>query len=354
MRFATWMKLLAEGRFDVTFNCLPRILLVTLTAPVVSALARVGEVLYARRVAATFVKSPIFVLGHWRTGTTLVHELLACDPALGYPTTHQCLFPNSFLVSGRAFNRLYRVFTPASRPSDDMPMGVDRPQEEEFGLTNMGVGSLYRGFAFPRHGPPDGRYLDLDGLSGRERDDWEAAYMTLLRRLQFASKRPLVLKSPPNTARLRTLSRLFADARFVHVARNPFDVYASTVKLLRALTSLQGLQNPPLIDGWVGEHVLSTFERMFAAYERDRDLIADGHLLEIRFEDLIADPKGVVAEIYGALGLGDFAAVAPRIDAYVRERAGHRRAQHRLDDAERRAIVERWRPYFERFGYATA
>jgi omega-hydroxy-beta-dihydromenaquinone-9 sulfotransferase len=353
MRFGTWIRLLAEGRFDITFNCAPRILAVTLTAPLISAVSLLSEAAYGRRAAATAIQPPVFILGHWRTGTTLVHDLLACDPTLAYPTTHQCLFANTFLVSGRGLNRIYELFMPARRPFDDMPMGLDRPQEEEFGLVTMGVGSLYRGLAFPRHGPPDLRFLDLDGLADEQRRDWEAAYVRLLKRLQFAQQRPLVLKSPPNTARLKTLTRLFPDARYIHIARDPFEVYPSTVRMLRALMSVQGLQNPPMIDGWLEEYVLAAFERMFAAYERDRRLVPEGRLVEVRFEDLVADPKGVVADLYGRLGIGDFAAAEPAIDAYLAERAGHRRNAHRLDAATRGAIVERWRPYFERFGYAT-
>lgn len=352
MRLSTWLRLLAHGGFNVTFNCLPRILAVTAGAPLVSALALVSRTLYGRRVAATVVEPPVFVIGHWRTGTTLVHELLARDPALGYPTTHQCFFPETFLVSGGAFNRLYGLLMPEKRPFDDMPVGIDRPQEEEFGLVNMGAGSLYRAFAFPRHGPGDLRYLDLEGLTEEERRDWETACLTLVKRLQFAWKKPLVLKSPANTARIKTLTRLFPDARFIHIARDPFEVYPSTLRMLKGLMAVQGLQNPPEVDGWISEYVLSTFERMFAAYEGDRHLIPDARLVEVRYEDLIAEPKGVLSGIYRALDLGDFATAEPKFDAYLAERAGHKRNRHALGDDERRSIASRWRPYFERFGYS--
>ncbi len=353
MRFATWMRLLARGRFDVTLNCLPRIATVTLMTALVSASALVGRILFARRVAETEVAPPVFILGHWRTGTTLVHELLALDTAFAYPTTHQCFFPETFLVSGRIFHGIYRLFLPARRPFDDMVFGLDRPQEEEFALVNMGVPSPYDILAFPRHGPPDGRYLDLEGLRPAERKAWEAAYVTFLKRLQFATVKPLVLKSPPNTARVAALLRLFPEARFIHITRHPFEVYASSVHMLKAFTAVQGLHNPPLIDGWVGEYVLTTFERMYAAYERDRPLIPDGRLVEVRYEDLVADAKGVVREIYRALGLGEFAPVAPRVEAYLAERAEHKPKTWVLAADERQAIVKRWRSYFARYGYAT-
>ncbi|MEX0852350.1 MAG: sulfotransferase [Bauldia sp.] len=354
MRFGSWVKLLARGRLDITVNCLPRILSVSLMTPFVSAVALMSEAIYARRVEATYIKPPVFILGHWRTGTTLVHELLACDPTLAYPTTRQCFFPNTFLLAGRAFSRFYRPFLPEKRPFDDLPVGLERPQEEEFGLVNMGIPSPYRVFAFPRHGPPDGRYLDLVGLSQAERQEWETAYVTLLKRIQLAANEPLVLKSPPNTARLGTLLRLLPDARFIHIARHPFDVYPSTLRMLKTLAAVQGLHNPPRLDGWASEYVLSTFERMFDAYERDRQLIPSNRLVEIRYEDLVVDPKGVLGEVYQALDLGDFAAVAPHIDAYLAERADFRPNEHRLDADARRAIVKRWRRYFERFNYTWA
>jgi hypothetical protein len=355
MRLSPWLKLLADGGFDVTFNCLPRILSVTAAAPLVSALALVCRTLYGQKVAATDVEAPVFIIGHWRTGTTLLHELLARDPTLGYPTTHQCFFPDTFLVSGGAFDRLYGLLIPDKRPFDDVPVGLDRPQEEEFGLVVMGAGSLYRAFAFPRHGPGDSRYLDLEDLSDEERQSWEAVYLTLVKRLQFAwKKKPLVLKSPPNTARIKTLVRLFPGARFIHMVRDPFEIYPSTVHMLKGLIAVQGLQNPPEIDRWIGEYVLSTFEHMFSAYERARHLIPDGCLVEVRYEDMIVDPKSVLARVYHDISLGDFGAVAPRIDAYLAERASHRRNHHVLDDDHRRTIATRWRRYFERFGYSAA
>jgi hypothetical protein len=351
MRLSTWLKLLADGGFDVTFNCLPRIVLVTLISPLVSALALVRAVVYDRNIALTEVMPPVFVLGHWRAGTTLLHEILARDPRFGYPTTYQCFFPETFVASGGVFNRLYAMFLPDKRPFDDVPFGIDRPQEEEHGLANMGVGSLYRAFAFPRRGPGDRRYLDLEGLSGEERRVWEASYLTLIKRLQFVWKKPLVLKSPMNTARIKTLLRLFPDARFVHIARDPFEIYPSTIRTLKRIMEVQGLQNPPEIDGWVGEYVLATCERMYLAYEHDRHLIPAGRLIEVRYEDLIRDPKAVMARVYRDIDLGDFAVAAPGIEAYSAERAGHRRNRHELGDEQRREVATRWRPYFDRFGY---
>ena len=91
---------------------------------------------------------PIFILGHWRSGTTLLHELLALDPRHTFPDTYAAYCPNHFLVSAWLFRPLLGFLLPARRPMDNMEAGWDRPQEDEFALCNMGVRSPYLTITF--------------------------------------------------------------------------------------------------------------------------------------------------------------------------------------------------------------
>ena len=54
-----------------------------------SILGAIQKLVYGRRIRRTTLRPPIFILGHWRTGTTLLHELLSLDPRHGYPTSYQ-------------------------------------------------------------------------------------------------------------------------------------------------------------------------------------------------------------------------------------------------------------------------
>ena len=65
----------------------------------VSAIERLQEPQYGKKIESLRVEGPVFVLGHWRSGTTLLHEILALDPQFEAPTTYQCLNPHSFLLS---------------------------------------------------------------------------------------------------------------------------------------------------------------------------------------------------------------------------------------------------------------
>lgn len=350
-RMRDWRRLLAAGRYELTANRLPNMLGVTLLSPVSSAMHHLSEAVYRRRAEAVEIQPPLFVLGHWRSGTTFLHNLLTQDVATAYPTTYECVFPGGFLLTERRSGWMLSPFLPAKRPMDEVPLSRDTPFEDEFALAKLGVGSPYAGMLFPDR-PPDMRYLDLGLLTVEEREAWAEGMIWLMRRLQLQHPgRRLILKSPPHTARIATLLRLFPDARFVHVSRDPFEIYPSTLRLWKILNSRFGLTNPATDDRWLPEHVLSTLPPMYEAYRRDRALVAAGRLAEIRYEDLAADPRATIAALYGRLDLGDFAAVAPDIDRYLAGLKPHIAARKRQPAGERAVVADRWGLYFDLFGY---
>jgi len=352
MTFGGWVRLLTSGRFDITLNCVPRILGVTMMTPLNSGLAALSGAIYRGRIERTEVARPVFVIGHWRTGTTLLHELLACDPRLAAPTTYQCMFPNTFLVTQRFVGPLARAISPPTRPFDDMAFGPERPAEDEFALLNAGIGTPYSSLAFPRHGPAGMGYLDLVDLTPEERRRWEADYLRLIKGFQYGHDRRLVLKSPFHASRIPTLLKLFPDASFIYTARDPFDIYASHTRTIKVLTSNQGLHNPlPAGDDWLRDYVLDIFDQIFEAYERDRALIPPGRLVETCYEDLVADPTGTLRQIYREIDLGPFEPAEPAVTASLEERRGYRRNVNRVNSADRDLIVCRWAGYLERFGY---
>ena len=353
MGVATWSKLLARGRFDVTLNCIPNILTVTIWSPINSVLYVLSELIYGARANRHRIEpAPIFVLGHWRSGTTFLHDLLACDPAHGYPTTYQCFFRNHFLLTGGAVRNWFNIFLPRKRPMDNVPVGVDRPQEDEFAFANLGMGTHYVTLAWPRHGPQDMAYLDLVTLGEAERSEWERGFVWFVKRLSFMQKKRLVMKSPAHTARIKTLVKLFPNARFIHISRNPYAVIPSTVKLWKSLNSVQGLHNPANDEPWLEAFVFDVFDTVFERYEADKRLIPDGHLIEVKYEDLAADPKAVLKTIYTKLELGEFDRIEPGVDTYLSGQGEYKANVFEMPSDFRDRIRKRCAPYFSRFGYA--
>ena len=352
MDFFSWIRLLVRNRLAVAPLRWSMVASVTATS-LINTFSGVFEwFLFSSRVKQVKLKEPpLFVLGHWRSGTTHLHELLMLDDRHQCPSTYQCFAPHHFLWTGWFVPKIASAFLPKKRPMDDVAAGWDRPQEDEFALVNMGVPSPYLVWAFPNHGPVADEYLDLRRLPTAERETWKRKWREFVQRVALANNRRIVLKSPTHTARVKTILEVFPDARFIHIVRDPLVLFPSTVRLWKSLSEVQGFQIPRDDAGWMEKSVLDNFVRMYECFEQDRELIPPGRLVDIRYEDLVADPIGELRQIYQRLGLGDFAQVEPELLRYAMKTRDYKTNKYQLppDVAER--VRGRWAPYFQRYGY---
>lgn len=348
--FFGWLRLLARNRFAVEWRYWYIAIIVTIVSFFHMLLRLVQQLWYGRRIARTEIReAPLFILGHWRTGTTLLHELLILDPRHTYPNTYQCLEPNHFLLTEKLITKGLPFLMPSRRPMDNMAAGWDRPQEDEFALCMMGQPSPYLTVAFPNRPPQSPEYLDLEGVPPRALASWKRAFYGFLQKLTFKDPRRLVLKSPPHSCRIKVLLELFPDARFVHIVRNPYVVYPSTVNLWKSLYETHGLQKPRF-EG-LEEHVLSTFVRLYEALDRGKLLVDPSHYFELRYEDLVADPLGQIQTLYEKLNLGDFAPARPQLEAYLARTKGYETNKYQLTPEQRAAVSQRWGPIIRKYGY---
>ncbi|MGI9457230.1 MAG: sulfotransferase family protein [Aeoliella sp.] len=353
MRLGTWLSLLATRECRLT----PRSMITAATITPVSGFNSVAaawqNLRFGRRIHRQLLaEPPLFVLGHWRSGTTLLHELLIRDPEHTYPNTFECLLPHHHLVTQKWMAPLTSWLLPKKRPMDNMATGYDRPQEDEFALCNLGLPSPYLCWAFPHNGPVHSEYLDLRAVPKRARRRWQSTLKLFVKSIAVARNKRLVLKSPPHTARIRWLLEIFPQAKFVHIARDPLTLYPSTVRLWKSLADVQGLQ-PDLPEyEWLEEEVLQNMVTMYKAYAKDRELVPAGNLCELRYEDLVTDPKAELGRVYQELQLGEFARVEPGVDRYLSETGEYKTNRYSLPDEVERRVRERWQVYFDLFGYA--
>ena len=79
--------------------------------------------------------TPCLSLGHWRSGTTFVHNIFACDKHFGYTTTYQTVFPHLMLWGQPFFKKNMAFLMPEiSVPTDNMELKVDLPQRKAGGI----------------------------------------------------------------------------------------------------------------------------------------------------------------------------------------------------------------------------
>lgn len=350
LHFGAWARLAWRNRLALSWSHSYMAAVITVVSAGHSLLAAIERLVYGRRVARTLIReAPIFIVGHWRTGTTWLHELLALDERFTYPNTYECVEPNHFLLTEDVFRRRFRFLMPEHRPMDNMAAGWDRPQEDEFALCMMGQPSPYLKIAFPNHPDPFPEYLGLEGLSPRALASWKRAYAGFLRRVTFRRPKRLVLKSPTHSCRIPTLLELFPDARFVHIVRDPRVVFPSTVHLWKSLYRAHGLQNPNF-EG-LEEYVFETFLRLYERLEAGRRLLPPSQFFELRYEDLVRDPVGCLASLYDRLDLGAFDRLRPRLERHLVENARYETNHYDLEPERLLEVERRWGPIIRRYGY---
>ncbi|HVK17416.1 MAG TPA: sulfotransferase [Fimbriiglobus sp.] len=349
--FFAWLRLLWRNRFAVE----PPYWYI---AAIVSGVSLNNTVLrwlqharYDDRIERTPVPhAPLFVVGHWRTGTTLLHEVLILDKQFHSPDTAQCLMPCHFLLSEEFFKRYLWFVMPERRPMDNMAAGWERPQEDEFALCLLGEPSTYTDVAFPNRPPLDPGALDLSSLSPRELVAWKRTFRRFVQALTLRDPRRLVMKSPPHTARIPVLLELFPNARFVHIKRDPYTLFASTVNLWTSMGRKHGFQTPrggPALDEKVFREFRVIYERLFEA----KPLIPAGQFFEVSYEELTADLVGTVRRVYDGLGLSGFDGVKLRLEEYAARSKGYEPNKYAITDEVRAKVKARWGDLIEKLGY---
>lgn len=350
MTFGVWTRMLADNHFDVSLSRTPMAVAITCVSAFNSYSRWLSEHTYARRAEQVEIEhDPVFVIGHWRTGTTLLHELLIRDPQFTYPSTFQCMVPHHFLRTHRILPHVSKVLLPKRRVMDNMEFGWEHPQEDEFALCNLGVPSPYLYWAFPRSRERYDKFLTLDAVTPEERAAWKSGFLWFIKRLTLQDPRQLVLKSPPHTARLKLLLELFPNAKFVHLTRDPRTVVPSTERTWERMRHACGLEFRGPDD--LEPYVLDTFERMYAAYWRDRNDLSSEQLIELRYDDLVQDPMAHLERLYTQLGLKNFQHAQGKMKRYLRQVTGYKTNRFDLSAEKESRITERCERYMEEYRY---
>jgi omega-hydroxy-beta-dihydromenaquinone-9 sulfotransferase len=350
--WADWLRLLREKGCSVELRYAPRAAMITLCSLRNSFGRFLEDALYRDRVRAVQVQPPVFILGHWRTGTTHLHNLLAVDWRFAFPNNYQVMYPHTFLWAEPLEAWVFDHMIPERRLQDNVVLGAALPQEDEFALNITSFYSSYMSWVFPRRWDYYQRYLTFRGVPAEEVQRWRKAFVWFLKKLTWKYGRPLLLKSPPHTARIRLLLELFPNARFVHIHRNPFTVFQSTKHMLEIAMPSMRLHEPGRLD--VEGHILACYREMYEAFFAERGLIAPARYHEVCFEELEQDPLGQMKTLYERLGFDGFADIEPALREYVALQRSYRKNEFRpLPEPLRQRIATTWRRTFVEWGYAS-
>lgn len=352
--FRSWCRVIASSEgIDPAYR--PRLLAVSALTLLTSPLRALESVCHGGAVGGIRVHpAPLFILGHWRTGTTHLHNLLAKDAQFGFLSTFQAMAPGFCLVGDKHLRPLLARLAARRHPTreiDNIPLSLDAPQEESFAIANLSPQAWLHLYTLPRQASwIFGKYGLLEHLTTEERAAWRAAYMTVLRKATLRSQgRPLVLKDPANTGRVRELLALFPQARFVHITRDPYRILPSMEGVWRVVLGKAQLQS--IGEEQVEAYVLEFYQRLLRKFLAERSCIPAGRLVELRYEDLEASPLDQLERIYDGLGLPGFASAQPAFAAYLDAVRGFEKNNYDVDVRVVRRVNEHWRFAFEAWGY---
>lgn len=350
---ATWFNILRENRFSVDPAFFPRALIVSAASVLNSLCGRLENVAAGADLDESRSQpDPIFILGHWRSGTTLLHNLLVCNERFGAPNFAQVFFPHSFSTLARPLDAIIRRFMPDRRPFDNMRLDPELPQEDEFALCTLTGLSPYLAYTFPRNWRHYDRYLTFSGVPESEVRLWQLAFQRYVRKIGRVLGRQLILKSPPHTARLRWILEIFPNARFIHIHRNPYSVFQSTRYMLRIGAPMAQMQKFDF--GSVEDVILKRYRAMYEAFFEQRGLIKEGRFCEISYQDLVKNPLTQLAEVYNYLGLPDFATVETQMRSNIATVENYRPNRYpNLPEDIAQRIAEEWQFCFQAWGYSS-
>jgi omega-hydroxy-beta-dihydromenaquinone-9 sulfotransferase len=318
--------------------------------------ALLQSLIFGHRIKKTVISDdPVFILGHYRSGTTFLQKLMVSDKRFGYMTNYDSLFPNSNLLFGKRMQfllqriiNILKIKNPFFHNS--IVLLTEVCEEDDYLMNKASAYSAYWGLVFPKrwrewlNGSP--QFINQKYYQG-----WEKEYLKTIKYATFKNKgKQLVLKNPPNTERISALLQLFPKAKFIYIYRNPFHIYYSVRNMwMKAILNYYSVQQ--ISDTELDEIIFEHFAYLIDQYEKDKKLIPDGNLVEISYENLKADSFGVIQKIYLVLKLPDFEVTAHSLMNQLESEKDYQNFQYQFSEETLKKIEEKWDKYIRQWKY---
>ena len=311
---------------------------------------------YNHKISQTKLdKHPVFVLGYYRSGTSYLQQLMTMDDRLGYHSNFQMVAPEIMLGTEKALLPVFEWVSRVFRLQDSVhrvPLSFRFPGEEDVTMTTfMHRGGAQWGYFFPgMMAAQFQKYVLFEGITENELNGWKQDFAFLLQKISIANQhKQLVLKSPPNTARIKVLLSLYPEAKFVFIHRNPYDVYISNKKFWEVIRRVYALERcSPETARTI---ILDTYSKMMQRYLAEKDLIPEGQLIEMPYDSFVQDTLGAMRTVYEQLHLGDFDYCEGRMRTLVESRKDFVPLQHTLPATETAAVNEVLEPFILHWNY---
>jgi Sulfotransferase family len=277
------------------------------------------------------IDSPVFIIGLMRSGSTLLHNLLSEHPGLRCPMLWELMMPAGERDAGsrqRAITAAQDYVVELWRNAPALPkihyIDALRPDECHRLLVNTFESRiLWLRYRVPSH---------ASWLIGRDlAPAYEHHRLQLQNILWRVPGGTPVLKCPFHVWSLDALVRVYPDARFIYLHRDPTSVVASTCSLSAELRSARcdTVDRKEIGPFWL-EQCAPVFEEPDAV----RAPIMDSPVIDVRYPDLVCDPIGTAARICDFIGVPMTDEAAGAMRRYLTDNVQHKHGVHRYTAEE--------------------
>jgi omega-hydroxy-beta-dihydromenaquinone-9 sulfotransferase len=294
-------------------------------------------------------KNPVFIVGHWRTGSTFLHQLLDIDPVLFAPKVFHVAQVDSFLVSKDFFEPKMSRIIGTKRPMDNVKIGFNEPQEDEYALLKLTNCSPLEDIIFPKG---ENYFLDNyeDFMPAKsEKENFVQAFSWFTTRLFIQSGKRIVFKNPFHSLRIPLLNEMFPEAKYIHIYRNPLAVAPSTINMWDIVAKENALKT-----GWHkpgAEEVAKFYMKLENSLREELAKMPENKYCQVKFEDFEQNPAQTVKNVYAKLGLDIKNDYENKINAYIRNLKNYKKNSYHTEQDEKNKIADICSEYMVNNGY---
>ena len=298
---------------------------------------------------------PLFILGHWRSGTTFVHNIFAQDSRFGFTTTYQTVFPHYMMSLQCLLKPCMKALIPSHRPTDKMELHPDLPQEEEFALQNTCPVSYYSFWFYPQSMKEYcDRFLTMKQATNEEIADFKDKFMKIVKVSMWNSRHDVrdaqyLSKNPPHTGKVRTLVEMFPNAKFIYLIRDPYTVFESCRSFF--MQTIAPLELNSISEEEMEQNILYVYRQLYEAYQEQKKYIPEGNLYEVKFEEFEKNPLEITERIYRELNIPGWDEARPAIEAYINRKKGHKKNSYAYNSRTISMVNQAWGDILDTWGY---
>lgn len=193
-------------------------------------------------------------------------------------------------------------------------------------------------------------FIRFENIEKKQLKKWKSDYKLLINKaLKNTDREVFLSKNPPHTGRIKVLLDIFPQAKFIHIHRNPVEVFLSTQNFFKKMLPHLQLQN--FSQEEIDVIVLKTYKNLMHDYFEQKNLIPPGNLIEVPFEKLEENPMNVLKNIQEELNLKGFENAQPKFQKYVESMKSYKKNKHVIKRKQLEKITNDWDFSFKILNY---